>query len=312
MALLNTFPLDARSGTAYGFEYLRAMLDVAPLQEGVIGANDFKVVPAVSTGQRVDVGAGYALIRGDTGVRNGLYLQINDATILNLAVPASNGTNPRLDQVILTVNDSNDLASGGDTPSLTVLAGTATAGATLDNRAGAAALPSNTVRLADVLVPAGSGTVTASNVRDRRPWARGARFSSQAFPSLNAVGTTYAAIVPSSGGAARLECSGVPMVAELGVSYVRGAGDNTFTIGLYSDGALYNGTNAERVQTIFGAASGYTQALDIKMDLVNALPAAGSHLFEWMQKATAAGSGNPSPPIHFAFYEDLRQNAANT
>jgi hypothetical protein len=53
---------------------------------------------------------------------------------------------------------------------LRVVAGTPTAGATLDNRNGAATLPNNSVLLADVLVAAANSSITDAEIRDRRPF----------------------------------------------------------------------------------------------------------------------------------------------
>jgi hypothetical protein len=167
---------DART---YGFEWLRNALEVGLINEGVIGANDFLTTPAAAGLMRVDVASGRAVVKGDSGtpgagLSQGHYLVVNDAAIPNaVTLTASNGTNPRLDQIVLRVRDTADLGSGADDALLEVVTGTATAGATLDNRNGAAALPNDAIRLADVLVPAGSTAVTAPNVRDRRPAARG-------------------------------------------------------------------------------------------------------------------------------------------
>lgn len=186
MSLLTTFPLDTKT---YGFEWLRyVMLGAGHLREGVRGAGDFKVTAAAAGGMRVDVAAGLAIVQGDTGTRNGLYGQVNDATIANaVTLAASHASLPRIDSIVLTVNDSADLASGSDTPTLGVVAGTPTAGATLDNRNGANAIPNNTIWLADVLVPAASVAVTAGNVRDKRQHAAG-RAILAALPTDPAIG----------------------------------------------------------------------------------------------------------------------------
>lgn len=166
MALITTAFLDSKQ---YGFEWLRLVTQLTAPYEGIFAAGDYLVTPAAAGGQRVDVAAGTALVQGDTGTRNGLYLQVNDAAIASAAtLNASDPALPRLDQIVLRVRDSSDLGDASDTPSIDVVTGTPTAGATLDNRNGAAALPANALRLADVLVPAASSAVTAGNVRSRR------------------------------------------------------------------------------------------------------------------------------------------------
>lgn len=170
---------DART---YGFEWLRASTEALAIQEGVIGATDLRVTAAVAGLQRVDIAGGAAFVKGDsgtpgTGLTQGLYYVVNDASVANaVTLTASNGTNPRIDQIILRVLDTSDLGSASDSAVFEVVTGTATAGATLDNRTGAAALPNDAIRLADVLVPAGSTATSAGNIRDRRPWGRGATY----------------------------------------------------------------------------------------------------------------------------------------
>lgn len=172
MALLETQHV---SNHDYSFQQLRHYTEklAGVYQEGVYGATDLKVVQrGAGANMSVDVGAGDAWVKADQGTRNGLYFQTNDATV-NVVVTAAHATLPRIDQAVLTVNDGTAGVGSGDTATLTVLAGTATSGATLDNRNGAAALGNNRIRLADILVPAASSSVVTANIRDRRPWARG-------------------------------------------------------------------------------------------------------------------------------------------
>lgn len=166
MALLDTYPLDVR---IYGFEWLRRMFDTGIHREGVVAAGDLAVTAAAAGGMRVDVAAGACLIRGDTGFRNGLYLQVNDAAIANaVTLDGSHATLPRLDRIILRVNDSSDLGSATDVPALEKVTGVPTAGATIANGLGMAAMPADAIELARVLVPAASVAVTAGNISDQR------------------------------------------------------------------------------------------------------------------------------------------------
>jgi len=83
---------------------------------------------------------------------------------------ASDPTNPRIDSVYLILRDSTIDSTGAQDAKLQVVAGVATAGATLDNRTNAGAQPANSILLADVLIPATATTVTTANIRDRRPF----------------------------------------------------------------------------------------------------------------------------------------------
>ncbi len=179
MALRNTAFIDTLT---YGFEWLRLMLE-AGLQEGVLNAGDMKVTAAAAGGMKVDIAAGTAFVKGDTGppgtgLTQGLYVQVNDAAVAGaVALDAAHGSLPRIDLIVLQINDATDLGTAGSTPAFAKVTGAATSGATRDNMSGAGVVPANARLLAAVLVPAASTAVVAGNVCDRRGWARGAHVS---------------------------------------------------------------------------------------------------------------------------------------
>lgn len=172
-----TLTADFVTSKTLTFQRMRALLaDLGLIQEGVVGAGDLKVAQRAAGGANmsVDVATGDAWVRVDTGTRNGLSHMFNDA-IANAAITAAHATLPRLDQVVLQYNDSSLPAGvGGDVPTLRVIPGTPTSGATLDNRTGAASLPNDALRIADVLVAAAAASIVSADIRDRRPWAAGA------------------------------------------------------------------------------------------------------------------------------------------
>ena len=166
------------------------------LQAGVMGSGDLKVT-AGTAGLTVDVAAGVAFVQGGQVSDQGLYRVRNDAVVNSAAfnaggITANSSGLPRIDQIIARVQDQTHDASGQRRWRLEVLTGAPTAGATLDNRSGAAALPASSLRLADVLIPTGAATVAAGNIRDRRPWARGgyARVTSNATQTTAATSPT--------------------------------------------------------------------------------------------------------------------------
>lgn len=166
----------------YSAQRLRATMLATKLQEGVVNFSlstvPFKATQrAAGANMSVDIAAGDAWVQGDAVARQGLYHVVNDATF-NLAVPANAIANPRLDQVVLKVNDT--IHGGvGDNATLEIVQGTATGGATLDNRTGAAALPNTAMRIADILTPASASSIVDAAIRDRRQWAHGARWFHQ-------------------------------------------------------------------------------------------------------------------------------------
>lgn len=160
---------DFNSSVTVPFQRMRQLLeDSGRLVEGVAGSTHLAVAQrAAGANMSVDVAAGQAWVEVDTGTRNGLVHVTSDA-VTNVTVTASNGTNPRIDQVVLQYNDTSIPTGSGNAPTLAVLAGTATAGATLANRTGAAALGNDRLLLADLLIPAASTSVITANIADRR------------------------------------------------------------------------------------------------------------------------------------------------
>lgn len=191
MALRIPYANDAKQ---YDFVYLRHLAETLLNSEGVANYATDMVVTNAATGLRVDIAAGAAWVKGDSGtpgmgISQGLFSVVNDAAVANaVTLPAAHATNPRLDAIVLKVRDSSDLGSGADDAIFDYVQGTATAGATLLNRNGAAAIPNDCLHLADVLVPATATNLTAANVRDRRIPAHGR--ATRYIPTVETLTTT--------------------------------------------------------------------------------------------------------------------------
>lgn len=299
----------------YGFEYLRLMLELA-LQEGVLLPGDFKVTAAAAGGLRVDVAAGTALIKGDsgvpgTGLTQGLFIVINDASVPNaVTVPAAHASLPRIDQIILRVRDTADLGSSSDSAQLDVVAGAPTAGATLDNRTGASPLPADALRLADVLIPAAGTAVTAGNLRDRRPWARGAY--RRIVRNANASGTndySIASATPTAVDAVnlapRVECSGSAL--RMTLTGLIAATTAAVSVGLRIDGQVVDGGIRHDGNPSGNAPVALTW---------HAQPAAGSRLVAPFFQMPFGGSAllfaRPDLPLLFTVEELFRSSTDNT
>lgn len=174
-----TLPLDAQ-GAVYAPSLDRMRLKASGIQAGVASVEGGYKVTAAS-GLQVSVSAGKAYV-AQTGATegtfyNGLYLVGNDGAMTPSGTPTVSSTLPTLNQIILRVFDVVELGIAG-TPyaKLEWLNGTPTEGATLENRSGAAELPQSSLRLADVLVPAGAESSEHFEIRDRRSWASGANY----------------------------------------------------------------------------------------------------------------------------------------
>lgn len=269
------------------------------LQEGVVGATDVKPAQrGAGANQSVDIPAGAAWIQIDTGTRNGISHAYNDA-VANVTVAAADATNPRIDQACLQYNDTAIPAgTGGNLPTFRILTGTATAGATLDNRTGAAALPNDCLRLADILVPAASTSVVTANIRDRRPWARGALWTLQAAGPV-AIGTTAAQALDS----ARIECSGAPVEIEI-------SGQFSVLTALVNT-TLFQGVDSTYTfgRTWNPPATGTPYPFTVRWVVT---PASGSHVLA-IGASVSSATGTLSVSNYTVMYrETVRQNASNT
>lgn len=289
----------------------QAILNLGGLQEGVLGSNDYKVIQrAAGANMSVDVGSGFALVTADDAGNRGLYHEENDATV-NVAVTASSGSNPRIDQIILQINDSTDGGDATDVAALSVLTGTATVGATLDNRTGAAALPTGCLRLADILVPTSSTSVVTANIRDRRQWARGAFFSLQQPVTSDILFSSTTPSALHTWTVPRIECSGVPVRITLAENYASSsAGGNMFTVPAI-DGASI-GSTFQRYIYNQGASAGL--ALPMFVDW-STTPAAGSHTFDIFSAMVSGnatlGRGTGLSPGQLIIEELLRPAVSN-
>lgn len=313
MALRTPAFNDAKS---YGFEWLRYLVELGA-QEGVIGTGMFKVTAAAAGGMRVDVAAGVAAVKGDSGIAalgltQGLFLVVNDAAIANaVTVAASHATLPRVDQIILRVKDSSDLGTLGDVATLEVLTGTPTSGATEDNRLGAVALPNDCLRLADMLIPAASVAVLAGNVRDRRLWARGFRCRIQRGVNVtySTTSTTYVLIDAAVSLRAELPAGHGIRLSLMGTgAWASGAG---------ASAALLLDFNVDGAQ-ILGAAGGMflgTPANNLVQQEAEPVPGAGSHIIYPTYAASAGATvridDTTANPLVFTAVEDLRSSGHN-
>jgi len=164
---------------------LRRAFGAFPGGEGVEHFGSFRVLQRqAGANMSVDIGATgvglmQAYVRGDTRGGQGIYTVDNidraaptaDTYVaqLNDVVTSNASGNPRLDQVILEIADQQH-AGASNLAQTRVVAGTPTAGATLDNRSGAAALPASAIRLADILVANGAVSIVTADIRDRRQY----------------------------------------------------------------------------------------------------------------------------------------------
>jgi hypothetical protein len=119
---------------------------------GVVKSADFAVTQNGTPNMSVNVAAGIALVAGTANVPvQGIYNAYNDAAV-NLALAASNPSNPRIDLICLTIDDQF-YGSADNTSLLQVVTGTPGASPAVP------ATPANTLVLAHVYVTAATTTI---------------------------------------------------------------------------------------------------------------------------------------------------------
>ena len=108
----------------------------------------------------VNVGSGYAFVRGTEATTQGVYTCFNDATV-NLVIGASDPSLNRIDLVVAKVQDA--FYSGVTNAwSLVVVPGTPASSPS------APTPPNNALTLAQVAINAGVSTITNANITDKR------------------------------------------------------------------------------------------------------------------------------------------------
>ena len=127
---------------------------------GIIGTSSLAVTQASTPGMAVQVATGWGAIVGNYTTNMGVYQFYNDAAT-QLSVTAADPTNPRIDRVVVTVNDSYYTGSTNNV-TFTVVAGTAAASPV------APATPTNSLSLATIAVAAGATSIVNANITDTR------------------------------------------------------------------------------------------------------------------------------------------------
>jgi len=159
--------------SAYSMRRVRATYDDASRSKPGASDGGWVITSTSPTPtMNVTVSAGSFIYNGALIGAGGFYHVENDA-LITLAVANAHATLPRIDQVVLAVTDAVDGGGGSDGATISVVSGTPTSGATLENRSGAATLTSSQVRLADILVGNAVSSISSSFIRQRKAFSRG-------------------------------------------------------------------------------------------------------------------------------------------
>jgi hypothetical protein len=166
---------------------LRQFIGSLVAAEGTRTSTEFQVAQrAAGANMSVDISGGFCLIADDHAAGGGYY-HLAEPSTTNLAVTAADPTNPRIDRVIVQAHDQFQ-GDADNVISLRVIAGTPTGGASLINLNGAAAVPSSSLLLANVLVPAAATSIVTSDIAQvGLPFHRGGRGLSGIVDSTGAI-----------------------------------------------------------------------------------------------------------------------------
>jgi len=159
---------------------------------GIIGTSSLAVTANSPAGMSVIVASGWAAIVGTTQSNMGTYVAYNDAPN-TLTVTTANPTNPRIDIVVVTVQDAYYTGAFNDVV-FQVIAGTPAGSPSVP------ATPANSIKLADIAVGAGVTSITTANITDQRVDVT----TNLPAPQLNfgvntQTGTTYTTVLADNG-----------------------------------------------------------------------------------------------------------------
>lgn len=148
-------------------ESFRRLLEtVFGYRPGIAAAGDWAVSQNGTPNMSVNVAAGRGFVDGTESANQGGYFG-QSTTVTNLAISASNPTNPRRDLVIARVRD-NEYATGPTSAfSLEVVTGTPAASPSDPS------VPANSLVIARVAVAANATTILTANITDLRTSSTG-------------------------------------------------------------------------------------------------------------------------------------------
>lgn len=129
----------------------------------LVGGGEFAVTAKSPASMIVSVAAGMAFVQGGYTGTQGVYTVVNDASF-DLTVGSSNGTNPRIDLVILEILDSA-YSGPSNLGQVRIVSGVAASSPQPPTITG------NYILLAQIRVSAGVTSITSPAITDLRPFA---------------------------------------------------------------------------------------------------------------------------------------------
>jgi hypothetical protein len=133
--------------------------------QGISDYGSMRVSQSDTPAMTVSVAAGHALIGGTQTSNQGFYIAYNDAAT-TVAIATASPTLPRIDKIVVTVQDSFYGGTANNQVIFQALTGTPNASPV------APATPANSISLATIAVAANQTTVVNGNITDTRPTAQ--------------------------------------------------------------------------------------------------------------------------------------------
>lgn len=175
MAAVSLGPPLWSDGPTYNAESLRQVdvsadwfcggtADALQVRGGVISNSVGSLQVLAVSGLSVKVASGFAIVPNTTSNVNGGYKTGTMASV-PLTVGTANATNPRIDLVVIGVNENGDSTSNGY---INIIAGTPAASPV------APATPANAIALGTIQVNANSSSVAQTNITDKRTYTSAA------------------------------------------------------------------------------------------------------------------------------------------
>jgi hypothetical protein len=129
--------------------------------QGVADYGSMVVAQSNTPGMSVQVAAGHALIAGTQTASQGFYIAYNDGAT-TIAIATANPTNPRIDRIVVAVQDAFYGGTANNQVIFQAVTGTPASSPV------APAAPDNSITLAYVAVAAGATSITNANITDLR------------------------------------------------------------------------------------------------------------------------------------------------
>ena len=123
---------------------------------GIVNPTDLQITQNGGGNMSVNVSSGWAAIVGTTQANMGTYMAYNDASA-NLTITTASSSNPRIDLVVITINDAYYTGSLNNV-SFQVIAGTPAASPTVP------ATPANSLALGQIAVGTSVTSILTANI----------------------------------------------------------------------------------------------------------------------------------------------------